>query len=441
MTEKISVLEQRIRELEQMESARKRAEEALRESEERYRTLVEDATDLVFKTDYKGSFTFVNQAVLRITGYEEKEIVGRHYPTFIRPDMRDEATAFFGNQLIKGIQNTYYECPIIAKDGREVWLGQNIQLIMENNRVVGFQAVSRDITDRKRIEGELRDSEERYRRIIEASIDAVLLRSKENIVIYANPAALKLFRANAPEDLIGKRYLDLVHPDDRALSAERVQKTLDENWIAPSREHRMLALDGQVVHVESTGVPVQYRGKTHIFGIFRDITERKRAEAKLRQQTDAMEAAIDGMALLNEKRVYTYLNKAHARLYGYESTGELIGKSWRILYDADEFQRFEQEVLPEIGRKGNWHGEAIGNKKDGSNFSQELSLTTTADGGLICVVHDITKRKQAEQALRDSEQRYRELSIIDSLTHLFNSRYFYFQLKMESDRSNRYELP
>jgi diguanylate cyclase (GGDEF)-like protein/PAS domain S-box-containing protein len=147
------------------------------------------------------------------------------------------------------------------------------------------------------------------------------------------------------------------------------------------------------------------------------------------------------MALLNEEEKYVYLNKSHAKIYGYENAGELIGKSWGILYDTDEIQRFKQEVMPEIGRKGNWHGEAIGKKKDGSKFPQELSLTAMADGGLICVVHDITMRKQVEKALKDSEQRYRELSIIDSLTQLYNSRYFYFQLKMESDRSNRYELP
>ncbi|MBN2439506.1 MAG: diguanylate cyclase [Deltaproteobacteria bacterium] len=162
---KISVLERRIEELEQMESAHKRAETALRESEERYRALVENATDLVFRTDDTGRFTFVNPAALRITGYEEKEIIGRHYPTFIRPDTRDEAMRFFGNQSVGEIQNTYYECPIIAKDGHEVWLGQNIQSIVENGRVIGFQAVSRDITDRKRIEKELRDSEERYREL------------------------------------------------------------------------------------------------------------------------------------------------------------------------------------------------------------------------------------------------------------------------------------
>ncbi len=419
---------------------RKQAEEALIAREEQYRTLVESASDIVFRLDNTGHVTFVNSAALRITGYEEKEMIGRHYPTLIRPDMREDAMKFFGRQFVKRIPNTYSEYPIIAKDRHELWLGQNTQLIVEKDRVIAFQAVSRDITDRKRVEQELKDSEERYRRIIEASSDAILLRCK-NTIVYANPAALKLFRANHPGDLIGIQYLDLVHPDDRAGSAERVKKTMDENWIAPPREHRIMALDGQAVQVESTGVPVQYLGEIHVFGIFRDITERKRVEAKLRQQTDAMEAAIDGMALLNEAGEYFYVNHAHAQLYGYEHAGELIGKSWKILYDSNQLQRFEQEIMPEFGRKGNWHGEAVGKKKDGSAFPQEVSLTATDDGGLICVIRDITERKQAEKALRDSERRYRELSIIDDLTQLYNSRHFYFQLKIELDRANRYGQP
>ena len=315
LTDKVSVLEQKIKELEQMESVRKRTGEALRVSEERYRTLVENATDLVFRTDDIGRLTFVNPAMLRITGYEEKEIIGQQYTILIHPDMRDDAMKFFGRQFVKRIQNTYSEYPMLTKDGREVWFGQNTQLIVQDNHVTGFQVVARD------------------------------------------------------------------------------------------------------------------------------ITERKRAEAKLRQQTDAMEAAIDGMALLNEEGVYAYLNKAHARLYDYEDVGELIGKPWRILYDSDELQRFEQEIMPEFSRRGNWHGEAVGTKKSGSKFPQELSLTATADGGFICVVRDITERKQVEEALRESENRYRELSTVDDLTQLYNSRHFYFQLKMELDRSNRYELP
>ena len=158
-------MRQNIAELEHSASERKPIEEALQKSEERYRQLVENASDVVIRTDYTGRFTFVNPAALKMTGYEEREIIGRHYPTFIRPDMRDEAIKFFGRQLAERIQNTYSEYPVVTKDGRDLWFGQNTQLIMEDGRVNGFQAVSRDITDRKRIEEELRRSEAKYREL------------------------------------------------------------------------------------------------------------------------------------------------------------------------------------------------------------------------------------------------------------------------------------
>jgi diguanylate cyclase (GGDEF)-like protein/PAS domain S-box-containing protein len=141
------------------------AEKALRESEERYRALVENANDMVIRTDNKGYFTFANIATVRVTGYEEWEIIGKHYLTMIRPDMREAAVKFFGYQFSKGIQNSYSEYSIIKKDGGELWVGQNTQLIVEDGNIIGFQAVSRDITERKRLERELKESEERYREL------------------------------------------------------------------------------------------------------------------------------------------------------------------------------------------------------------------------------------------------------------------------------------
>ncbi len=134
---------------------RKNAEKALQESEERYRSFVENASDIVFRTDDSGHFIFINPAGLRNTGYEEEELIGTHYPVLISPEMCEETLKFFGRQFVKMIPNTYFEYPIIAKDGHEIWLGQNTQLIIEDSRVVGFQAVARDITDRKRMEAEI----------------------------------------------------------------------------------------------------------------------------------------------------------------------------------------------------------------------------------------------------------------------------------------------
>ncbi|MFO7667541.1 MAG: diguanylate cyclase, partial [Desulfobacterales bacterium] len=123
--------------------------------EERYRSFVENASDIVFRTDDSGHFTFINPAGLRITGYEEKELIGTHYPALISPEMCEETLKFFGRQFVKMIPNTYFEYPIIAKDSHEIWLGQNTQLLVEDGRVVGFQAVARDITERKRMEAEI----------------------------------------------------------------------------------------------------------------------------------------------------------------------------------------------------------------------------------------------------------------------------------------------
>ena len=134
---------------------RKQAEEALQESEERYRILVENARDIIFRTDNTGHFTFANPVTLFITGYSEEEIIGKHYKMLVRPDKLKEVITLFASQYENRVQNTYHEFPIITKDGHEIWIGENTQLLVEDGHVSGFQAVARDITERRRMEGEI----------------------------------------------------------------------------------------------------------------------------------------------------------------------------------------------------------------------------------------------------------------------------------------------
>ncbi len=302
---------------------RKQAEEALLESEERYRTLVENASDIIYKMDATGHITFANPAGLRVTGYEE-ELIGKHYPAFIRPDMRDDAIKFFGRQFVKGIQNTYSEYPILTKEGHEVWLGQNTQLIVKDGHVIGFQAVSRDITDRKRMEEALRESEERYRTILE--------------------------------------------------------------------------------NIEDGYFEVDIAGN------------------------------------------FTFFNDSVCRMVGY-TRAEMMGMNNRQYTDKENsrilYQAFNKIFRTGESSKGVGY-EIIG--KDGTKRYIESSVALIRDTsgqpiGFRGIMRNITERKRMEEALRDSEKRYRELSIVDDLTQLYNSRHFYFQLKIELDRSNRYEQP
>jgi diguanylate cyclase (GGDEF)-like protein/PAS domain S-box-containing protein len=331
--EEISALRQRIKELEQSESERRIVSEALRKSEERYRTLVENASDIVFRLDDTGHITLVNPAALRITGYEEEEIIGRHYPTLIRPDKRDEAMKFFGRQFVKRIQNTYSEFPIFTKEGQEIWLGQNTQLIVETGRVTGFQAVSRDVTERKRIEEALRESQAFYHSLVEQLPAGVFRKDAEGRFVYVSPWFCRL-KGMKEEEFLGKTPQEVIASE----TAKPAAKEHGIKYAAEGADHHL--------QIMKTGNPVE--------------------------------------------------------LYTLDATGR---KQFVHVLKIPVF---------------NPEGKVIGTQG---------------------VLFDITERKRMEEALKESENRYRELSIIDGLTQLFNSRHFYFQLKIELDRSNRYQQP
>ena len=138
-------------------------EEALSKSEESYRFLVENANDIIYKADSTGHFTFFNPIAVKATKYSEQELTGKHFTKLMRQDYRKKAERFYVLQIVKKIPSTYYEFPMITKDGEEVWLGQHVQLIIEANQVIGVHAIARDITGRKRAEKALRESRKKLR--------------------------------------------------------------------------------------------------------------------------------------------------------------------------------------------------------------------------------------------------------------------------------------
>jgi len=138
-------------------------EEALSKSEESYRFLVENANDIIYKADSTGHFTFFNPIAVKATKYSEQELTGKHFTKLMRQDYRKKAERFYVLQIVKKIPSTYYEFPMITKDGEEVWLGQHVQLIIESDQILGVHAIARDITGRKRAEKALRESRKKLR--------------------------------------------------------------------------------------------------------------------------------------------------------------------------------------------------------------------------------------------------------------------------------------
>ena len=151
-------------------------------------------------------------------------------------------------------------------------------------------------------------------------------------------------------------------------------------------------------YMEIVSSPLRDAGGTIIAGIesIRDITERREADEKLRRQQAAMETTMDGIAIFCESRGFVYVNHSFLELFGYDSAGDIISASWRVLYSPEEVARYERECRPMFLRDGRWCGELTGKRRDDSTFPLEISLTTLEGGDVILVARDITEQKRID---------------------------------------------
>ncbi len=278
---------------------RKRAEKALQESEERYKQIIEHANDIIYRTDLNGHFTFVNPVAMRLLKYSEDELTGMHFLHLVRADWREDMTKLYLSQFKQKSQSTYFEFPAVAKDGTEVWIGQNVQPVVQHDRVDGFQAVARDITERKRIEEELKNREAQ---LAEAQQIAHLGSWEWDIAANRVRWSDELYRIFGfrPQEFGATydAYFAQIHPDDRRFVAEAIEEAIhDKNFT--SFDHRIVREDGAVRVLQTNGRVVVDNANQAIkmVGTVQDITERKRIEAELAQARDA---ALESARLKSE---------------------------------------------------------------------------------------------------------------------------------------------
>lgn len=391
---------------------RKRIEQALRASLQFLETLIDTIPSPVFYKDCSGIYRGCNKKFAEhILGLPRDEIIGRSLYDLKGAIPRDLADIYDeqDRKLIRdgGIQ--IYESEVQCADGsRRDFLFNKAAFADAADSIAGLIGVMVDVTDRKRIEEVLRQSEEKYRELVENVSDTIYALNEKGDLTYISPA-VRLLGGYSPSEVIGKNFSDLVYEEDLSIVREAVQRTLSGR--VESIEFRVLAKSGEVFWLQASGHPIFAEGRVAgLSGVLTNITKRKAAEAALKESEERYHAVIEqsseSIFLFDAStRRILEANIAFQELLGYSSE-ELLGLT---IYDIDLYDRKDIDVNIQntLTRRCHTVGERLYGRKGGSVIEVEVSAAAVVYAGkeVICVVaRDITERKKAEKALCKSEQ-------------------------------------
>lgn len=303
--------------------------EAILESEGRYRTLVEMAPDGV-TIQSEGTFTFANATAAKILGAESpQQLIGKSIWDFVHPEYKEIVEKRFRTMTEEEKGVPLIEEKIIRLDGTPIVV-EVVSAPFIYRGKVATQTWFRDITWRKAAEQALRESEERYRQIVEHSPLAISIHT-EGKVIFANSTTLRTFGAESLEEFIGKPVVDFIHPDFRQLSLERIKIMVAENKPAPIIESKFLRLDGTTFIGETISIPSTYGGQHVIITFIHDITRDKEAEEKLKETMTGLERSNREL----EQFAYVASHDLREPLRMMVSFSQLLEKRYKDKLDKD----------------------------------------------------------------------------------------------------------
>lgn len=390
-------------------TAAKQASDQLRDSQQFLQLVMDNIQTHIFWKDRDGVYLGCNQNFATVAGLETpEEIIGKN--DYDLPWTTAESDQY--RQCDRRVMETNQPEYHIAETqqtalGKPVWLDIcKVPLHNQQGEVIGILGTYEDITERRLTEERLKLTQF----TLDQARDKIFLVNANGQFCYVNHAACQKL-GYTPKQLLQKTISEI----DPILTPSVWQK----HWHRLKQQHSLtresiyINHQGEEFPVEVSINYFQYNQQEYNCVIARDISDRRIAEEKLQQQWTAIETAIDGIAILKDNR-YIYLNPAHVKLLGYQRSEELIGKPWTCMYSAAEIERFQQDVFPVLAQTQAWQGEAVATRKDGSTFNEEVSLTLTPNGTLICVCRDITQRKQAETEIFKVLQTEQELNKLKS---------------------------
>jgi len=413
----------------------KRKDDAVRESDRRYRQMFHNTRAVQLLIDPEsGSIVDANAAACDYYGYTRDEIramriwdINVRGEDAVRADLSrasTQETSLFhfrhmrANGDIRDVE--VHSGPVDAGEGRTL-----------------LYSIIHDVTERRRAEKALQQSEEKYRVIFDYAPVGIYQSTRDGTIVTANVALAGMLGFDSVDDLLTRNLERDIYFDPT--QREELIRRFEPFGYANHVELQWRRKDGSPMWVQLNAHAIRSsHGSVYFEGFVYDISERKRAEesvsaanTQLVTHSAAMTASMDGIGIINDRLEFTYANDSLAKLFGYPAPQAMIGKSLCDLYEPHEQIRLITSIVPLVQQRGRWRGEATGLRADGTSFPQEISLTAIAGGNsTVCVVRDITERTYAEEQIK-------HLAYHDALTNLPNRLLFKDRLSVALSHAHR----
>jgi PAS domain S-box-containing protein len=404
----------------------KRARDELFNSRQMLQSVLDNIPQRVFWKDRNSVFVGCNKGFVLDCGYEDLgELVGKTDYEHASAATADLYRADDREVMESGRPKINYEEPQIRPDGSQAWLiTSKVPMFDRDGQVIGVLGTYEDITERKRGEEALRKSEERYRRVIENMGDVFYRTDKRGVIVMASPSAAGVLGYDSIDELQGKPVENFwMHPDER----EEFMRSIRKDGVVRDREITLKKKDGSPLSgsVTSTLSKDDQGNILGVEGIFRDITERKRAEEERMRMATVIEQAAEGIIITDTKWIIDYVNPAFTTMTGYEDT-EAIGEHLRILKSDKHDRAFYRDIRKTLTEGHVWSGRLTNKKKDGSLYETEVTASPVRNqsGAIInyvSIYRDITRQVKLEMDLRQSQKMEAIGTLAGGIAHDFNN--------------------
>jgi two-component system cell cycle sensor histidine kinase/response regulator CckA len=392
---------------------RKRSEEALKESESRFRNTIESSKDgFIFFDGKTQKILLGNGAMAELLRCSKGDLAGRSIQSLHPSEEWANVEREF-QKHVSGELSLSTEIPVLRNDGSIFYADISSSFITLEGRSY-FSAFFRDITERKRAEEALRESETRYRSVLQSATDAIVTADSSGIIIGWNSGAERIFGYSYTE-AVGQSLtsiMPLYHHAGHPNGMKRLQSGGDQNAIGKTVELEGLRKDKSVFPIELSLSTWKIKSEQFFTGIIRDISERKHAHEQITMLAHAVRSINECVSITDTNNNIVFVNQAFSNTYGYTEQ-YLLGKNISLVRSSKiSDEKIEKIRLSTL--EGSWYGELMNKRKDGSEFPISLSTTRVRNNegkpiALIGIATDITERKQAEEKLIKSEEKYRSI--------------------------------